>query len=89
LDIVLGKEKAQTIRDLNEVLQYVQTVPPGTLVNTSGTAGVILAAITEAGTTGFLTGLPVPVLTGVRVATQYVKDRKLKARIEDALKQGD
>jgi len=89
LDIVLGKEKAQTIRDLNEVLQYVQTVPPGTLVNTSGTAGVILAAITEAGTTGFLTGLPVPVLTGVRVATQYVKDRKLKARIEDALKKGD
>jgi len=89
LDIVLGKEKAQKVRDLNEVLQYVQTVPPGTLVNTSGTAGVIMAAIAEAGTTGFLTGLPVPVLSGVRVATQYVKDRKLKARIEDALKKGD
>jgi hypothetical protein len=89
LDIVLGKDKAQTIRDLNEVLQYVQTVPPGTLVNTSGTAGVILAAMAEAGTTGFLTGLPVPVLSGVRAATQYVKDRKLKARIEDALNKGD
>lgn len=89
LDIVLGKEKAQTIRDLNEVLQYVQTVPPGTLVNTSGTAGVILAAMAEAGTTGFLTGLPVPVLSGIRAATQYVKDRKLKARIEDALNKGD
>jgi hypothetical protein len=89
LDIVLGKDKAQTIRDLNEVLQYVQTVPPGTLVNTSGTAGVILAAMAEAGTTGFLTGLPVPVISGVRIATQYVKDRKLKARIEDALKKGD
>jgi len=89
LDIVLGKDKAQTIRDLNEVLQYVQTVPPGTLVNTSGTAGVILAAMAEAGTTGFLTGLPVPVLSGVRAATQYVKDRKLRKRIEDALKKGD
>jgi len=59
------------------------------LVNTSGTAGVILAAMAEAGTTGFLTGLPVPVISGVRIATQYVKDRKLKARIEDALKKGD
>jgi hypothetical protein len=85
LDIVMGKDKAQKIRDLNEVLQYVQTVPPGTLVNTSGTAGVILAAMAEAGTTGFLTGLPVPVVSGIRAATQYVKDRKLKARIEDAL----
>ena len=89
LDIILGKDKAQKIRDLNEVLQYVQTVPTGTLVNTSGTAGIILAAMAEAGTTGFLTGLPVPVISGVRAATQYVKDRKLKARIEDALKKGD
>jgi hypothetical protein len=85
LDIVLGKDKAQTVRDLNEVLKYVQTVPPGTLVNTSGTAGMILAAMAEAGTTGFLIGLPVPVVSGIRAATQYVKDRKLKARIEDAL----
>ena len=85
LDIVLGKEKAQTVRDLNEVLKYVQTVPPGTLVNSSGTAGMILAAMAEAGTTGFLTGLPVPVISGIKAATQYVKDRKLKARIEDAL----
>ena len=89
LDIILGKDKAQTVRDLNEVLKYVQTVPPGTLINSSGTAGMILAAMAEAGTTGFLTGLPVPVITGVKAATQYVKDRKLKARIEDALKKGD
>ena len=89
LDIVLGKDKAQKVRDLNEVLQYVQTVPPGTLVNTSGTAGVILTAITEAGLTGMMTGLPVPVLSGIRVANQFVKDRKLKARIEDSLKKGD
>jgi hypothetical protein len=89
LDIVLGKDKAQKVRDLNEVLQYVQTVPPGTLVNTSGTAGVILTAITEAGLTGMVTGLPVPVLSGIRAANQFVKDRKLKARIEDSLKKGD
>jgi len=89
LDIVLGKEKAQTIRDLNEVLQYVQTVPPGTLVNTSGTAGTIMLAITEVGGGLAFTGLPVPVLAGIRYANQFVKDRKLKARIEDALNKGD
>jgi hypothetical protein len=89
LDIVLGKDKAQTIRDLNEVLQYVQTVPPGTLVNTSGTAGTILLAITEVGGGLAFTGLPIPVLAGIRYANQFVKDRKLKARIEDALKKGD
>ena len=89
LDIVLGKGKAQTIRDLNEVLQYVQTVPPGTLVNTSGTAGTILLAITEVGGGLAFTGLPIPVLAGIRYANQFVKDRKLKARIEDALKKGD
>lgn len=89
LDIVLGKEKAQTIRDLNEVLQYVQTVPPGTLVNTSGTAGTILLAISEVGGGLAFTGLPVPVLAGIRYANQFVKDRKLKARIEDALNKGD
>jgi hypothetical protein len=89
LDIVLGKGKAQTIRDLNEVLQYVQTVPPGTLVNTSGTAGTIMLAITEVGGGLAFTGLPVPVLAGIRYANQFVKDRKLKARIEDALKKGD
>lgn len=85
LDVVLGKQKAQTVRDLNEVLQYIQTVPPGTLINSSGTAGMLMTAITEAGLTGYLTGLPVPVLSGIRVANQYVKDRKLKARIENAL----
>jgi hypothetical protein len=89
LDIVLGKQKAQTVRDLNEVLQYIQTVPPGTLINSSGTAGMLMAAITEAGLTGYLTGLPVPVLSGIRVANQYVKDRKLKARIENALSTKD
>jgi hypothetical protein len=89
LDIVLGKDKAQKVRDLNEVLQYVQTVPPGTLVNSSGTAGTILLAISEVGGGLAFTGLPVPVLASIRYANQFVKDRKLKARIEDALSKGD
>jgi len=85
LDIMLGKKNAQIVRDLNEVVRYVNTVPPGTLVNTSGTAGALMAAIAEAGATGALTGLPVPVISGLRLAVRGIKDAKLKARINKAL----
>jgi hypothetical protein len=85
LDIILGKPKAQIVRDLNEVLQYVNTVPPGTLINSSGTAMALTSAIAEAGATGAMTGLPVPVLSLIRVATQQIKNNKTKARINEAL----
>ena len=87
LDIILGKQKAQTIRDLNEVVKYVQTVPPGTLINSSGTSMALMSAMAEAGATGALTGLPVPVLSLVRVASQQIKNNKTKARINQALNQ--
>jgi hypothetical protein len=89
LDIILGKQKAQTIRDLNEVVKYVQTVPPGTLINSSGTSMALMSAMAEAGATGALTGLPVPVLSLVRVASQQIKNNKTKARINQALNQAE
>lgn len=89
LDIILGKEKAQTIRDLNEVVKYVQTVPPGTLINSSGTSMALMSAMAEAGATGALTGLPVPVLSLVRVASQQIKNNKTKARINEALNKAE
>jgi hypothetical protein len=85
LDLMLGKKNAQVVRDLNEVVRYVNTVPPGTLVNTSGTAGMLMAAIAEAGATGALTGLPVPVLSGLKLASKGIKDAKTRARIKKAL----
>jgi len=85
LDIIFGKESAQVIRDLNEVMKYVNTVPPGTLVNTSGTAGAIMAALGEMGATGAMTGLPVPVISLVKAATNQMKNNRLKARINEAL----
>lgn len=85
LEVIFGKQKAQTIRDLNDVLQYVNTVPPGTLINSSGTAGAIMAAIAEAGATGAISGLPLPVVSMTRLAVQGMKDAKLKARVNDAL----
>jgi hypothetical protein len=88
LDIILGKQKAQTVRDLNEVVKYVNTVPPGTLINSSGTAMTLMTLVgasTEAGLLGLLTGLPFPVLTTIRAATQQIKNNKTKARINEAL----
>ena len=85
LDIILGKQKAQTVRDLNEVVKYVQTVPPGTLINSSGTAMALMGAIAEAGATGALTGLPLPAISLIRAATQQIRNNKTKARINEAL----
>jgi len=85
LDVMLGKKNAQTVRDLDDVVRYVTTVPPGTLVNSSGTAGTLMAAIAEAGATGALTGLPLPVASGLRQIIKMRQEGRTKARINDAL----
>lgn len=84
LDFVLSKQGAQTVRDLNEIAKVVLTAPPGT-INTSNTASVILAALAESGATGAMTGIPLPILTGVKVLSQQVKDAKVRKRVADAL----
>lgn len=85
LDVVLGKKNARIVRDLNDVAKYVNTVPPGTLINNSGTAGTILAAIGEAGLLGSATGIPIPVLTGLKQLAKVLKNQKVKAKVESAL----
>lgn len=85
LDVVLGKKNARIVRELNDVAKYVNTVPPGTLINNSGTAGTILAAIGEAGLLGAASGIPVPVLTGLKQIAKVVKNKKVKAKVESAL----
>jgi hypothetical protein len=85
LDIILGKQQAQTVRDLNEVVKYVQTVPPGTLINSSGTSMALMGAIAEAGATGAITGLPLPAISLIRAAAQGIKNNKTRARINEAL----
>jgi hypothetical protein len=89
LDIILGKQQAQIVRDLNEVVKYVQTVPPGTLINSSGTSMALMGAIAEAGTTGVLTGLPVPMISLIRAAAQGIKNNKTRARINEALNKAE
>lgn len=93
LDIVLGKKSAQNIRDINEVLSYINTVPPGTLINNSGTAATLMqnfaAGGAEMALTGFFMGVPVPVLTSIKIGINQIKtnkkNAKLKARINQAL----
>jgi hypothetical protein len=86
LDALYGKKQAQVLRDLAELSQVIYTAPPGA-INTSGTASALLTAMDTVGTFG-TTGLPVPALTVLREASKYVRDRKLKARINQSLNFG-
>lgn len=84
LDFLLGKRGAQQVRDINELAKYVKTVPPEAATNTSNTVSALLGAFGDVGLSG-VAGAPVPVVTMTRVVRQYVKDRALRKRIEDAL----
>lgn len=84
LQAVFGKQGAQHMRDLNDLAKVIYTTPMGA-VNHSNTASVLLAAFAEAGVTGSMTGLPVPVLTTMRLLAKQVKNRQLQKRIEQAL----
>lgn len=86
LDLVLGQKNASIARDLNDVVKYVNTVPPGTLINSSGTAATLMAAIGEAGVTGSVTGLPVPVISALRVIRQQIQNNKIRLKIDRALR---
>ena len=86
LNIIFGTKNAQKIRDINEVVGYVNTVPPGTLINNSGTVGTLLAAIAESGLYASTVGLPIPVLTGLKFLVKNIKDARIKKKIETALK---
>lgn len=84
LDFIFGKKGAENVRDINEIVKLVYTAPPGS-VNTSSTAATLLAALGEAGASGALVGLPVPVLTTIRFLAKRRKDAKLQAKIDKAL----
>jgi hypothetical protein len=84
LDFIFGKKGAQQLRDINDLSKAVFTAPPGS-VNTSNTASVLLAALTEAGISGSITGLPIPVLSGLRLVANTMKERRIARRISEAL----
>jgi hypothetical protein len=85
LDVIFDPKMAQTLRDLNDVVRYVNTVPPGTSINNSGTARTLMAALGEMSATGLTTGIPVPLLTGLKVLKDSIRDAKIKAKIARSL----
>lgn len=84
LDFIFGKRGAQQLRDLNDLAQYVKTVPPEAGINTSNTAATLLAAFADVAFTGS-TGTPVPITSVARLAVKQIRDVKLRRRISDAL----
>ncbi len=84
MDFIFGKQGAQMVRDLNDLAKVTMTTPPG-VNNTSNTASVLIAALSEAGVTGSMTGLPVPILSALRLASVQVKNRRIQKRVEQAL----
>lgn len=94
LDVIFNPKMAQQVRDLRDVIMYVNTVPPGTSINNSGTArtlmgmlGVGADASTGAGLSYWLTGspVPVPIVTGLKIMRQAAKDAEIKKKIARSL----
>jgi hypothetical protein len=83
LEALYGKKQAQVLRDLAELSQVIYTAPPGA-VNSSGTSSAIITAMDTVATFGTV-GIPVPAVTVLREASKYVRDKKVKARINQSL----
>ena len=83
LDLIFGFKGAEKLRTINDVAKTVLTAPPGT-INTSNTA-TVLAGLMDVGLTG-ATGVPLPILTAGKLITKSLKDKKLKKRVDAALR---
>lgn len=84
LESLYGKKQAQILRDLADIASVIYTAPPGA-INTSNTASALQVALDSVGTFA-VTGIPAPAATALKEASKYIKDRKVKARISEALK---
>lgn len=83
LDFIFGKKGAEQIRLINDVAKDVSTAPPGA-VNTSNTASALLTALDTLTSYG-TTGLPIPIAHALKASMKSIKDRKVRARVQQAL----
>ena len=83
LESLYGKKQAQTMRDLADLATVIYTAPPGA-INTSNTASALMVALDSLGTFA-VTGIPAPVASALKQASKYMRDQKVKARINQAL----
>jgi len=91
IDTIFNPKMARQLRDLRDVVLYVNTVPPGTSINSSGTARTLAAMMGEmavtGGATSYLTGstVPVPIITGFKLMMKASKDNEIKRKIARSL----
>jgi hypothetical protein len=85
LDSLFGKREAQQLRDLAELANDILTAPPGA-VNFSNTSSALRNALDQIAMAK-LGAVPVAARAALQEALSYVKDRKTRARIRDALKE--
>jgi hypothetical protein len=83
LDLVFGKKGAEQLRDLNDGVREIKTIPPEAAVNHSNTAAVVLAAL-DTMLSG-ATGMPLPVGTAMRYVKQSRARKATLKRVDDAL----
>lgn len=83
LELVFGKKGAERMRDLNDGVREIKTIPPEAAVNHSNTAAVVLAAM-DTMLSG-ATGMPLPVGTAVRYVKQSRARKQTLKRVDDAL----
>ena len=82
LDFIFGKRGAERIRDVNDLAKDIYTAPPGA-VNTSNTASVLIGLMDTA--VSGISGIPLPIGTGLNYAKTRIKQRITDRRVTDAL----
>jgi ribosome-associated translation inhibitor RaiA len=85
LESLYGKKISQKLRDLAELATEIYTAPQGA-VNYSNTASAITNAVDTVLTYG-ISGMPIAGRAVLKESLDYIKNRKLKARIREALKE--
>lgn len=89
LELIFGKKGAEQLRDLNDVASNVLTSPPGS-VNTSNTASTwrnMMGHALDTMVTFSASGIPVPALAVLKKSVQTFRERGVRKRVAEALKQ--
>lgn len=84
LDDLFGKQGAQQLRDVGDMLKDIYTAPPG-VVNTSNTASVLIRWMADLGVSTLGTGVPLPLIHSAKIARDYFKGRKVRKQVNEAL----
>jgi hypothetical protein len=83
LDVLMGKDQAQRIRDFGEVIQALNVKRPGA-INTSNTAS-IMAPFIESSISMMLTGLPFPAMTAIKAAVKMKNNAAVERAVKESL----